>query len=884
MAGHVTFEGQPVAGALVRLLAAQTPLDLVGLELRTTADGSFDFGLQPAMPHLLSASSPGKTAAVLELDLRDPSRKPDSTALELLLTGCEATLVGHVYDSAGGALEHAAVAQPGTPGATTNATGQFELCLPPGQNSLTIQAEGYGRLRVTALVLGRTSRDFRLIPAATVVGRVVMATDGSPVPGALVFAWPAQFTRGESPAAAAALSGPDGRFRIAVAPGDFRVTARNATAETESFARVTALVGRLSDEVTLRLRAVPTLRGRVMRSGEPVAGAVVGAILVSGSGHADAVSQVDGRFVMRAAPVGELAFTATPYSVLSPRRFSMPKADATVELEVKKQGSISGVVTSAAGKPVAGASVVVRYGTAGVEVVSGSDGHYLAAGLAAGAWNIVASSDRAGGFVEVKGVTLAEAEDKTLDLALTSAATITGRVVSEKGEPVPGALVVYTHTLSGDEGRSVADADGRFSCSQMTGGGEYSPKVYPSSVAGTPYAPAGAPLASVPLVDGRSRVEGVTLAIKYERLSIRGRVVDASGAPVPDARVRAMGVGPGEPAHFNQFAELQTAVADAQGAFLLEPLTRGTWALQARTPDGVEAVEPQVAAGQQDVLITVRPPGGIEGTLVGFEVAPVVYTRDLGGQGFAPALVEGNTFKASLTAGTYLVTAMNTKEGDAQRVEVKEGVMSRVTMTSHGHGVLEGTVVDHLTRRPMPGLTCHVVLAVDGRGGVTNWDLETAPQTNERGQFTADPSPAGDLQVSCFGEYSEVSVGAANLALARGGRAQVTVEVVRRLSGATPGDVGLGFAEELPHVVSVRAGAPASKASVAVGDVVVAVDGVPLGPVTGDGTAALIANHPPGSVVKLSLVHAGQPREVSLTTVGLGQEFAPPGDGRTSSR
>lgn len=872
VAGRVTFEGKPVANALVRLSPQQQPVGVAAADVRTAADGAFDLGLQPPLQYRINASSPGLTDALVSLDLRDPTAKPAPDALELLLTACDARLVGHVFDSGGGAIEHARVYQPGSPGTETNVKGEFELCLPPGQNRVHVEAAGYGKLRVFLLVLGRTVRDLRLIPEAFIVGRVVLASDGSAVPGAMVSAWPAQFANGEAPAGADAIAGADGRFRLSVAPGDYKILGWSADAASAGPSRVTALVGRLSDEVTLRLQAAPTLRGHVMGAGKPVAGARVTAILTAGSRHADALSQADGSFVMRHAPPGEVVFTAAPYAVLAPKKFTMPKVNATVELEVKRQGSLRGLVTARGGKPVVGANVKVSSGLQFFETTSGPDGRYLEAGLPAGTWTVLADSVRVGGFVEVKGVKLADGEDKELDLALSSAATISGRVVSAEGTPVPGAVVVYVHTVTSDEGRSVADADGQFFCTQMTGGGEYLPKVYPSQVSRTPYAPAGAPFAPLELADGSAQVEGVTLAVKYERLSVSGRVVDPSGTPIPDAKVRAMAVAAGEAPRFNQFTELPSASTDAQGAFTVEPLTSGTWALQARTPEGAEAIAPAVAAGSKDVVITVRPPGIIEGTLVGYESPPVIYAADLAAHGFVPGLVEGSTFKLTLRAGTYLVTAMNAKEGDAKRLEVKEGVTTKVTMTSHGHGVLSGLVVEHVSRAPVPDLTCHAVLSAGGRGGITNWDVETAPKTDATGRFTDEQSPAGDLEVSCMGEWSELSSGSANVTLARGGRAEVVIEVVRRRQGEAPGDVGLDLDErEAGRVLTVRPGSPGAKAGMAPGDLVAGVDGLPNGTLSGDGVDALISNHPPGTPLKLTVLRGGQAREVALVAVARGQ-------------
>ena len=416
----------------------------------------------------------------------------------------------------------------------------------------------------------------------------------------------------------------------------------------------------------------------------------------------------------------------------------------------------------------------------------------------------------------------------------------------------------------------MTDADGRFLCNQMTGKGEYQPQVLPTETSRTPYSAAGAPFPITRLVDGNSHVEGVTLTIKYERLQITGRVVDPEGVPIPDARLRAQSASPGEPLTWRAWVVLPSAISDAQGAFTIDALTSGPWALHARSPDGSEAVVSAVAAGSKDVVVTLRPAGGVEGTLVGFEEPPAIYARSIDASRMIPGQVDGAHFHLKLPAGSYLVSAMNVAEGDAQRVEVREGSLTKVTMNSHGKAVVSGRVTDHITHAPIPDLVCHTVIAVEGQGGVTNWDLESAPRTDATGAFLADPSPAGDLFVSCMGDWREYSTASALITVARGGRATVALEAVKLISPDAPGDIGVSFADTTtPLIRAVKAGSPAARSGVAAGDVVVAVDGIPTAPLDASGVEALVGNHAPGSSVALTLLRGSQRREVTLTTTPL---------------
>ncbi|MDP3153588.1 MAG: sigma-70 family RNA polymerase sigma factor [Archangium sp.] len=871
VAGRVLMGGQPMAGALVRLEPRPLPVGVRAKELRSAGDGTFDFGEQPAAIHIVSASAPGRTGALVEVDLRDPSASPPPDALELVLTSCDARLVGHVFDSSGGPIEHARLRRTNSIGVETNARGEFELCLPPGPNALHADAPGYGTVQLTVLALGRTARDVVLTPEAFIVGKVVSAETGAPVSAALLSAFPGQYLGTDSVLGGMALSGPDGRFLIPVAPGDYRVRASAPNAESPSAVLVTAIVGRLSDEVVLRVRELTTLRGHVRSEGKPIAGAQVVAIATSGGQRADGFSQRDGSFTLTRVPRGQVTFTAAPFAVFSPGRVSLTKVEETVELEVKRQGSLRGLVTRA-GKPVAGAKIQVTSGVIEFNATSDLTGHYAVLGLPGGRFRVLASSVTAGGFVDREGVVLAEREDRALDLELSNAASIAGQVVNAEGTPVAGAVVVFTHTKTGDEGKWVTDADGRFLCNQMTGGGEYQPQVFPTETSRTPYSPAGAPFSATHLVDGNAHVEGVTLAIKYERLQISGRVVDPDGVPIPDAKIRAQSAPPGETLAWKSWVVLPSAISDAQGGFTLDALTSGPWALQARAPDGSEAVVNGVAAGSKEVVVTLRPAGGIEGTLVGYEAPPAIYARSIDTLRMIPGQVDGARFHLKLPAGSYLVSAMNVAEGDVQRVEVREGAITKVTMTSHGKAVITGRVTDHLTHAPIPDLICQTVIAVEGQGGVTNWDLESAPKTDATGTFVADPSPAGDLFVGCFGDWREYSKASALITVAKGGRATVNLEAVKLISPDAPGDIGVSFGDTAtPLIRAVKAGSPAARAGVAAGDVVVAVDGLPTAPLDASGVEALIGNHAPGSRVAMTLLRGTQRREVTLTTTALGR-------------
>ncbi|HEU4615167.1 MAG TPA: carboxypeptidase-like regulatory domain-containing protein, partial [Kofleriaceae bacterium] len=86
IAGRVTLNGKPVAGADVSLQSVLTRAGFgVPVLLHTGADGAFDFGMRPAAQYEVTASTSATIAAIAHVDLTDPTLKPPSDQLELRL-------------------------------------------------------------------------------------------------------------------------------------------------------------------------------------------------------------------------------------------------------------------------------------------------------------------------------------------------------------------------------------------------------------------------------------------------------------------------------------------------------------------------------------------------------------------------------------------------------------------------------------------------------------------------------------------------------------------------------------------------------------------------------------------------------------------------------
>ena len=276
-----------------------------------------------------------------------------------------------------------------------------------------------------------------------------------------------------------------------------------------------------------------------------------------------------------------------------------------VVIEVEPLGGLRGTVRRN-GAVVPGARVcAMRRRPPNTCGAAGADGRYELAELEPGDYAVYADDAQVGAFVRDVKLTLALGEHRELALELADGARITGTVSDPGGAPAAGAHVrfvrrgVLREVI--DEGRCVSDAGGRFDCASMTGGGAYEVAVFagPDTTVAFPFV--GAAPAAIEVPDGAAQIDGVHLVIDAVRRAIGGVIVDATGAPVSDARVHAWGDG-GEP---DWLVPTPTGATDADGAFRISELAPGSYTLQIQTADGARRIRRGIAAGSLDVKLVV---------------------------------------------------------------------------------------------------------------------------------------------------------------------------------------------------------------------------------------------------------------------------------------
>lgn len=443
---------------------------------------------------------------------------------ELVVNGPQqVTVKGRVLDAATGkGLAGALVASSGDPGAATTAgaEGRFSLVVPAGE-PLRFEARARGYLPAHAeaspgdLKTGRLPA-VALHPAAEVTGRV-LGPGNQPLPDVVLEAVPAAalaarpFAPSE-PVADRGASDPAGAFRLSglQLSSRYELRARKAGYLPAAVQLSTASARGRAPAVDLRLQPGRAATGKIAGpDGRPLAGALV--ILrpsrregfpppdthaeapLAADDPAAARSDHEGRFRVAQCPATEIDVEVRLAGHAPARRagFRVGPGTAPVDLGtvVLQPGArLAGRVVSDRGRGIAGAEIflfdrlpppdALERALLGrkPDATAGADGSFALADLPAGSPQQLAV--RARGFLPatVRGVRppAAAALARPLLIRLATGAQLTGRVVDERNQPVPGARVGLRSEATLEEdpyhrplGQEVfrvafADADGRF--------------------------------------------------------------------------------------------------------------------------------------------------------------------------------------------------------------------------------------------------------------------------------------------------------------------------------------------------------------------------------------------------------------------------------------
>lgn len=872
VAGRVTYQNQPVAGAAVELASELTDVGILPKIKRITGpDGKFDFGTQPPAKLSVAAMAQERAPAILEVDARDPSAKTDQ--LELRLGDCGSALFGHISDAAGGAIPAAEVclAPPRASACVTaDEKGAYSMCLTTRQEFVTVAARGYGAIWDRVWYEGRRmQRDYQLTPEATVFGKVMRADTNAVVAGATVRieAFDKGFQRSSAPAMAT--TDPQGKFTInALAPGRQRIVAKAEGSATSESIDVNLEVGKPTGELVLRLKPASRVSGIVTDGRNPVAGANVALFKEGGGGpRTDAVSQADGSFVIEGVARGRVSVVVQNYQVKEPKMLTVDKGELTgVQIVVDDMASVAGHVLSQ-GKPVAGARVFCGRTQ---WVVSETDGSYVVRGLTPDKYRVGADEMEMGAWGETADIIVAKGEHKTgIDIDLKHAASISGTVVEAGGKPLGSVIVAYECPRMQDYAEDTSAPDGTFRVRPLKGGcDDYKPSVRTRNQVRLRIADGGGELVAVKA--GSGEVSGIRIVVQRDHLSIAGTTVDDDGQPMSDVHVDAYRSDHDDSSVFNQWVDHPSATSSGDGHFSIDDLDGGSYVVQARAGDGSEEIVRGVSAGQKNLTIKVHRAGAIDGTLVGFSNPPSVQAiRQLPGA-FPPpvfATVDGTGFvMRGLSPGRYQIAAMG-GETDAQMVDVGPGQTANVTLKSRGSSRVKGKIVNWATHEPVPGLRCNPGLRT--QPAFPMWIQSSVAYSDDNGAFEFDDAPAGPIAVQCMGTGPYWSNGRCEITATPGQDVTCEVPVVKIDPDAVWSSIGAQImgGPMPPRFNPVTPGGPAARAGIQVGDILSSIDGASVLMLTPWAASSVLFPRPPGSTVHLGLTRGDKSFNADIVTV-----------------
>lgn len=339
----------------------------------------------------------------------------------------------------------------------------------------------------------------------------------------------------------------------------------------------------------LRLPAGGTLSGQLADAkGKPVAGATVRIETWASPRVTQVVSfqtrsEEDGRWMVAGIPSGPAALQiqAPGFAPLQePVEVEPGKVDLGLR-QLQPGVRLSVLVLDDEGSPIPGAEVR----TAGVTATSDPRGMAVFSGLPAAP-------------AEIQGTARGHREGKVrinppfvapVRLELRRAVTLTGRMVNERGEPIPDGFIEVTQRSCFSEHK--VDGDGRFELDLPSGEALELVLRSPAALEIRRREEPGTP--------GEVRDLGDLIA--RSGLAVSGRVVSPQGGPVPGARVWLPRTGSEGPVLSWARRDLLQAVTDPDGRFRLTGLSPGPTVLR------VDAAG--FARSHVDLTLPAEPPG-----------------------------------------------------------------------------------------------------------------------------------------------------------------------------------------------------------------------------------------------------------------------------------
>ncbi len=526
---------------------------------------------------------------------------------------------------------------------------------------------------------------------------------------------------------------------------------------------------------------------------------------------------------------------------------------ATLEQITAPGGAVSGrVINWSTGDGVSGAELTFTGAVGAVTVRTKGDGAFELAPDAPGSFALSAAS--APGFLPFapelshSSVHVGVAKDRAvrgITVFLFPAVDYVGKVVDGKGAPVAGARVRLLGTPQGEQAIDklevewTSDRDGTF--------------VFHAADNAVFEAVAGS-------ARGFGRLDGdvaitkqlvITLGDAPARdATIRGKTIDATGAPIADVLVRGLPDDPPgkEP---SQPRAVAFATSGPDGAFVLEGLDRGTYVLIAEAEGRAPAGAENVKGGAKGVTLTLEPGKAIGGTVVTTAGDPVpaftlvVVKRIEASRQFVLArsiVTPTGRFEIRVPAGDYELIASASGWAPSAATEVTAGTTDAKLTVSLG-ATVKGVVVDAEKGEPLQYVR---VMREGAGGGASAAPANAGTVTRADGTFELTGIPPGPVALSFGGGGHHPKIEGGMTAVDGGVLGPLHVALTKIIDGEKPTlelvGIGVKLAAEgdALRVDMVVPGSGAQAAGIIVGDMVVAVDGLPITKLGVDGAVGKI--------------------------------------------
>ena len=820
------------------------------------------------------------------------------TGVDLHLAPGGVAVRGQVRDITGGPIELAEIEVTSDGDAldfaTSDAEGQFELWTAPGIVSLRARASGYARGETTAVAPGEYVELF-LTPESVIVGQVVDAQSGDPLPQLLVAAG-----ADHEPTA---ITDADGNFRLAeLEPGSYKPQLVDATRVGWAAAQVHLGLGETSDPVLIRAHAASHLRAEVVidPSGEPCPKGTVRLKTVEGPRQQQATIAAEGRVSFPGLLADRYhVFVDCPGYVSE----ALPELEVPAQLEagvplrwrVREGLAVRGEVVDASGEAVADVPITAMLlgeppgseRPSRAAVPSDEAGRFALTGLIPGRYRVLVDlSHRGPKPAEAEIVELGASSDvEGVRIVLPAAGELIGRVVDTSGAPVSG-VELRAEIASSMWAFARSNDAGEFSMNNLALG---SARVTAVDSTGRPLpGPRGSDgQAGVTAeIDGESPAQ-VELVVEAGSGVIEGRVIASDGSPVSDAYVNAETQADGRGANLVTLRELARwasrsapVLSESDGSFTLTGLGEGPFLVHAHRRGGGEAFVEDVAVGASVELVLAEA-GSLAGELrlAGKATPERFEIRVTNEDGLRRQdsffRTEGQWRLVELPPGVYKITAITTEAtGDLKDVELTEGqAREGLVIELETRLTLRGRLVDGSTGDPVAGMevTAGRYLAGGGYGFAPAQAGELRHVSDANGRFELDGVTNGATQLVIMPRSEDASARYSLVVIALDLPAEPLsqdigeIEIVGQRLGKddAPGDLGLTIAKNPPDtppeerqlvVESVRPGGPAAAAGLDVGDRIIAVDGVDVRG-RGFGNWAALRQAPVGTTVTLELAN-----------------------------